>query len=121
MEKIIVTGLEVTACHGLLDFERVIPQPFVIDLVMIGHFAAAKTDCIEDTVDYGAAASLACKVALQNSFFMIERLAGAIADALLLEFPLILKATVTVHKPKAPINDKFSDIKVEIERGRTLE
>lgn len=57
---------------------------------------------------------------IENSFFLIERLAGAIADALLAAFLPIMRVTVTVHKPKAPVEGKFTDISVEIERERSF-
>ncbi|MPM08939.1 Dihydroneopterin aldolase [bioreactor metagenome] len=120
MDKISVTGLSVEACHGLLDFERVAPQPFVIDLALFGDFAACRTDAIEDTVNYAGAADLARRVVRENSFFLIERLAGAIAKELLEAFPLIKRVQVTVHKPKAPVEGEFSDISVEIERERSF-
>ncbi|HWQ51829.1 MAG TPA: dihydroneopterin aldolase [Terriglobales bacterium] len=120
MDKLSVTGLTVEACHGLLDFERVTPQPFVVDLVLFGDFAACRTDAITDTVDYAAAADLARRVVRENSFFLIERLAGAIADALLAAFPPLVRVSVTVHKPHAPIEGEFSDISVEIERERSF-
>lgn len=120
MDKISVTGLYVKACHGLLDFERVTPQPFVIDLALFGDFEACRTDLIEDTVNYAAAADLARLVVRENSFFLIERLAEAIAEELLAAFPLIKRARVTVHKPKAPIEGEFSDISIEIERERSF-
>ena len=120
MDKISVTGLSVEACHGLLDFERVTPQPFIVDLVLFGDFAACRTDVLADTVNYAAAADLARRVVRENSFFLIERLAGAIADSLLAAFPLIMQIRVTVHKPKAPVEGEFSDISVEIERERSF-
>jgi dihydroneopterin aldolase len=118
MDIINVTGLLVEACHGLLDFERVTPQPFVIDLALFGDFDASRTDLIEDTVNYALAADLARRVVRNHSFFLIERLAGAIADELLAAFLLVKRVRVTVHKPKAPVEGEFSDISVEIERER---
>lgn len=120
MDKISVMGLSVEACHGLLDFERVTPQPFVIDLALFGDFTACQSDRIEDTVNYAGAADLARRVVRENSFFLIERLAEAIAKELLEAFPLIKRVRVTVHKPKAPVEGEFSDISIEIERERSF-
>ena len=50
-------------------------------------------------------------------FDLIERLAAHIADALLARMPLE-RATVTVHKPDAPLGLEFDDVAVTVTRVR---
>ena len=50
-------------------------------------------------------------------FDLIERLAAHIADALLARLPLE-RATVTVHKPDAPLGLEFDDVAVTVSRVR---
>ena len=50
MNKILIRGLEISACHGVKDFEKVQPQPFVFDADIYYDFsAAAVSDELEKT------------------------------------------------------------------------
>jgi dihydroneopterin aldolase len=49
---------------------------------------------------------------------LVEAAAGAVAEALLAEFPQLRSIRVTVHKPHAPIAATFTDIGVVVERAR---
>ena len=50
-------------------------------------------------------------------FDLIERLAAHVADTLLARLPLE-RATVTVHKPEAPLGLEFDDVTVTVSRVR---
>jgi dihydroneopterin aldolase len=49
---------------------------------------------------------------------LLERAAGAVAEAVLGGFPRVSTIKVTVHKPHAPIAAIFEDVGVTITRGR---
>jgi dihydroneopterin aldolase len=49
---------------------------------------------------------------------LLERAAGAVADAILAAFPRIGSVKVTVHKPHAPIAAIFEDVGVVLTRSR---
>ena len=49
---------------------------------------------------------------------LLETLAARLADACLAD-ARVQHATVTVHKPQAPIPHPFEDVSVTIRRGRT--
>ena len=51
------------------------------------------------------------------SFDLIERLAEVVADDVL-RHRLVDAATVTVHKPQAPVGHPFTDVAVEVHRTR---
>jgi dihydroneopterin aldolase len=109
-------GLAVFAHHGVHDFEKEQGQTFRIDVRLVPVSArACETDRLVDAIDYGAVASVAVDVATGRRFDLIERLAAAIGDALLARFRLV-RATVTVHKPQAPLEVAFDDVVVTVER-----
>jgi dihydroneopterin aldolase len=99
-----VRGLAVHAHHGVHQHEREDGQRFLLDLSLIPRSGlACETDRLEDAVSYGDAA----------------RLAAHVADALLARLPLE-RATVTVHKPEAPLGLDFDDVSVTVTRVRVL-
>ena len=52
------------------------------------------------------------------NYKLLERAAGAVADAMLAAFPRISTVKVTVHKPHAPIAAIFDDVGVVLTRTR---
>ena len=56
-------------------------------------------------------------MATSTRFDLIERLAAHVADTLLARLPLE-RATVTVHKPEAPLGLEFDDVAVTVSRVR---
>jgi dihydroneopterin aldolase len=113
-----VRGLAVHAHHGVHEQEREQGQRFLIDLVLLPRSAlACETDRLGDTVSYGDAARMAVAIATDTRYDLIERLAAHIADALLARLPLE-RATVTVHKPDAPLGLEFDDVAVTVSRVR---
>lgn len=111
-----IIGLEVFAHHGVHDFERRDGQPFLFDILLVGPPASQDSDRLEDTLDYGAVCDRVVELAGGGPYSLLERLAAVIADDLLERFPAS-SATVTVHKPKAPIGHPFADVRVTVTRG----
>lgn len=117
-DRLAVIGLEVFAHHGVLDFERRDGQEFVIDLVLdLDTSPAARSDDLQDTVDYGTLVD-EVRVAVENDpVDLIETLAQRIADTCL-RHVRVEAVEVTVHKPNAPIQAKFQDVALTINRSR---
>jgi dihydroneopterin aldolase len=113
-----VRGLTVHAHHGVHSDEREHAQRFVLDLVLVPRSSlGCETDRLGDTVSYGDAARVAVDVATSTRFDLIERLAAHVADTLLARLPLE-RATITVHKPEAPLGLEFDDVAVTVSRVR---
>ena len=53
-----------------------------------------------------------------TNYKLLERAAGAVADAILVAFSRIDAVKVTVHKPHAPIAAIFEDVGVVLTRTR---
>lgn len=119
MDEIQLTGLTVFGRHGVFAHERENGQEFVIDLrLQIDLAAAAASDDVVDTVHYGELAEQVAAVVAGEPVNLIETLASRIADVALAD-ERVQAATVTVHKPHAPIPLTFEDVAVTVQRGRT--
>ena len=113
-DRIRLTGIQVTARHGVYEEEKVTPQLFVID---IGCSLRPRPDSddLATTVDYAELAERAAHVARAGSFDLIETLAERISDSCLAD-PRIAEVEVTVHKPQAPLPVPVADVAVTITR-----
>ena len=118
-DRIELTGLRVRGHHGVFDHERRDGQDFVLDAVLeLDTATAAGSDELADTVDYGALAGALAAIVGGEPVNLLETLAARLADACLAD-SRVQAATVTVHKPQAPIPLTFADVAVTIRRQRT--
>ncbi|WP_068315579.1 dihydroneopterin aldolase [Polycladidibacter hongkongensis] len=119
MDTIYLTGLSFFANHGLFEEEARLGQRFIVDLKCeLDLSAASKSDKYEDTVCYGSLAKLVESVVTNNRFNLIERLAGAICEAVLDYDSRIERVSITLHKPSAPVPVATGCFKVEITQQR---
>ena len=117
-DRITLTGLRVRGYHGVFDFERREGQEFVVDVQLDLDLApAAASDDVADTVHYGELAEALAKVIAGDPVNLIETLAERLAGVCLRD-PRVAAATVTVHKPGAPIPLEFADVAVTLRRAR---
>ena len=101
MDKVFITDLEVETVIGIYDWEREVRQLISISLVMDFDLTeAAKSDKIEDSLDYKKISKRIIKLAENLKSKLIENLAQKIADTILNEFP-VSSIVVTVEKPGA--------------------
>lgn len=115
-DRIVLTGLEVFAHHGVFDFERQNGQRFIIDAeVSVDLRAAASGDALERTVHYGELAEAIAAAVERDPVDLIETVAERVAGVAL-GFAGVRRATVTVHKPDAPIAAAFADVAVTVVR-----
>jgi 7,8-dihydroneopterin aldolase/epimerase/oxygenase len=117
-DELAITGLECFAHHGVFDFERREGQVFLVDLVLgIDTRAAAASDDLAETVNYGTLA-LDVKAAVERDpVDLIETVVQRIADVCLSD-RRVEWARVTLHKPDAPIDATYSDVALTITRTR---
>jgi len=117
-DEIRLRGLTVRGHHGVFDFERREGQDFVVDCTLgLDTSAAAQTDDVQRTVDYGELAQGLAAVVGGTPYNLIETLAQRLLDVAL-GFELVDWAEITVHKPSAPIPLTFSDVAVVVRRSR---
>jgi dihydroneopterin aldolase len=118
-DMIFIKGVSVHAHHGVLDYEGVVGQRFILDLELTADIAeASRTDRLSDTVSYANVVATALAAFKNVNYKLLERAAGAVADAVLAAFPKISAVKITVHKPHAPIAAIFDDVGVVLTRTR---
>jgi dihydroneopterin aldolase len=118
-DTIFVTGVVVHARHGVMKHESEVGQRFVIDLELFVDLQdASRSDRLADTVSYSHVVATATAAFKDTNYKLLERAAGAVADAILGTFPRIRTVKVTVHKPHAPIAEIFEDVGVVLTRHR---
>jgi len=116
VDRIFVTALAAETIIGIHDWEREVRQRVEIDLEMwVDLAAAAKSDSIDDTLNYRSVAKRVLAFVQESRFNLVEALAGEIARLVLAEFE-VARVRVTVHKPGAIRHSK--DVGVIVERGR---
>ena len=116
-DELAIRGVECFGHHGVFDFERREGQIFLIDLVLgLDTTTAAASDDLHDTVDYGTLVSSVKTAVETDPVDLIETLAQRIVDVCLMDLR-VEWATVTVHKPDAPIDATFSDVALTITRN----
>jgi dihydroneopterin aldolase / 2-amino-4-hydroxy-6-hydroxymethyldihydropteridine diphosphokinase len=115
-DRIRIQGVQGKGFHGVLPEERQSGQPFIVDIELSVSLAAAgESDDLSQTVDYAAIAKTALAVIEGEPLNLIEAVAERIATAVL-ALGDIEEATVTVHKPEAPVGVPLSDVSVTVVR-----
>ena len=118
-DTIFIKGLVIHARHGVMDHETEVGQRFVIDLELYSDLSeSSRTDHLSDTVSYANVVTTAVSAFKNTNYKLLERAAGAVADAILAAFPRIRAVKVTVHKPHAPIAAIFDDVGIMLTRSR---
>jgi dihydroneopterin aldolase len=116
--RISVSGITARGFHGVFDHERTEGQDFVVDVLLdVDLGAAALSDDLADTVDYGGLAAAVAADIEDEPLNLIEALAARIAETCL-RFERVTSAEVTVHKPQAPMPVRVSDVAVTLVRTR---
>lgn len=116
MDIVFIRELKVDTVVGIYDWERRIRQNVVLDVEMgsdIGR--AAKTDRIEDALDYKAVAKRVAGYVRESEFQLVETMAEKVAELVMQEFK-VPWIRVTLNKPGAVSGSK--SVGVIIERGK---
>ncbi len=116
--RIVLQGLRLLGRHGVLAEEKARAQPFEVDIEVEADLEeAARTDSLLATVDYGAVVSQVAALVENESYELLEALAGAIADLVLTE-PRAAAVTVTVRKLRPPVAADLSSAAVSLRKRR---
>ncbi|MGC4935505.1 dihydroneopterin aldolase [Gordonia sp. DT30] len=117
-DRIELRGLRVHGNHGVFDHERTDGQLFIIDVTLwLDLRAAAATDDLAQTVDYGTLAQQVHRIVAGPPHDLIETVGAEIADEVMAD-QRISACEVVVHKPSAPIPLAFDDVAVVTRRSR---
>lgn len=108
--QIQVIGLELFGYHGVLQHEKDFGQQFFVDVDLV--IDVANEDELSATVSYADVADLieASFNAERND--LLETLSARLQAAVMSMSDKIVSARVSVHKPNAPLSQKFQDVVV---------
>ena len=103
-DKLLVEDVRFWAQHGLTKAEQVVGAWFSVDAELaVDLGAAALSDDVGATVDYGLVARRVVAVGTGDRVHLIERLAALLSETLLREFP-VQAVTVRLRKLTPPID-----------------
>lgn len=104
------------ARHGVHDEEERLGQRFYVDAELtVNPDSPLDSDNIENTVDYGVAFAEIERIITGRRRYLIEALALDVAQSLCERFPQIVKASITVRKPNAPVAGVLDHVEVTID------
>ena len=110
------------AYHGIEDWERNLGQPFSVSLKLwLPAEAAAKTDQLNETVDYVEVHRLVIEMLEASPVALLEHLAFRILTQILDRFQLLTKAWISIRKLRARLNHRTQSVAVELALRRPVE
>ncbi len=117
-DRIELRGLVASGYCGALPEEQQRAQPIQVDLdVHVDLTSAARSDALEDTVDYGALCAAIERVIVSERFALLERLADRLAEVTLAD-ERVHAVGVTVRKLRPPVPQVLETAGVHLERAR---
>jgi D-erythro-7,8-dihydroneopterin triphosphate epimerase len=117
LDRIHIRDLLVRGIVGVRDWERKKKQDININITLETDLReAARSDRLEDTVDYVTIKQNVIHLVETSQFFLLERLAERIADVCL-EDPRVVRARVALEKPGALRFARTVCVEIVRERG----
>jgi dihydroneopterin aldolase len=111
-------GIVLHGFHGVLEEERRDGQRFLVDVELdLEHDQAARSDRIEDAVDYRGIVASVRQISDERAYHLLEALAVAIAERLLADWP-VTAVRVRVRKPDVVLDPPVEYAAVSVERRR---
>lgn len=99
-DLITLAGLRVNCRIGVTAAERRRPRPIVISASLgVNLRRAARSDCLDDTVDYAGLSARIAQAVQSRSWSLLEAVAGCAADVCLRE-PLVRAVRIEAVKSR---------------------
>lgn len=118
MDRIYLTGIRGYGYIGALPEEQILGQWFEVSLTLwLDLSRAGQSDRLQDTLNYCIVISTVQQLIKTQKFALLERLATAIAEAVLQLEP-VRQVQVNLTKPAAPIPDFDGKITIELTRNK---
>jgi dihydroneopterin aldolase len=117
-DKLFLEDVRFYGRHGVTRAEQAVGAWFSVDVELVLDLsAAARTDSLGETIDYGRVARRIVEIGMGERVNLIESLAGRLAEALLHELPAE-EVRVRVRKLTAPLEGLTGTPGVELVRRR---
>jgi len=113
-----ILGISAHGYHGVLESERAVGQPFLVDVrLWCDTTRAIQSDDLADAVDYGHIARTVAAIVSGEPVCLLETLAHRILDAVFGP-PQVTAVDIAVHKPSAPVGVPVRDVVARVRRTR---
>jgi dihydroneopterin aldolase len=107
------------AYHGVLTDEQNLGGKFDVDVDLHCDLArGAKSDRLQDTVNYERVYDCIRSLVLDKKHFLLESLASSIGKGILKNFSKVNSVTIRVRKPGAPVRGVIDHVEVELTETR---
>ena len=107
------------AYHGVEQDEQNFGGKFEVDVEVQGDLTAAiSNDALKSTINYEALYALVEKAVTGKKYYLIETLAGSIAQKILREYAPVDRVTVRVRKPHPRVKGVVDYVEAEITEQR---
>ena len=118
-DRIELRALRVVGVVGVLPEERTRAQPLEVDLdLVVDVSSAARSDALADTIDYGAVCDTVAELVGRLQPELLERLAVALAEAVLTLDERIGAVELAVRKLRPPVPHPLASSGVRVTRRR---
>ena len=118
-DSIVLDKLKFFAYHGCLESEKQNGQYFYVSLKLeLDLTKPGKSDCLDDTVNYGLIYDCVKDIMTNMRFDLLEALAYTLITRILSDFAMIDKVEVRIDKPCAPGSDGPFPAAVLMSRSR---
>jgi dihydroneopterin aldolase len=116
VDKVTISGLRVKGRVGVTQEERARAQTLIVNIeIDVDLTAAAESDNLKDTIDYGEVTVEAAAVIRDSESKLLEPLAATIADRISTN-NLVQGVTVEILKEAPPIPEATGPVGVRISR-----
>ncbi len=118
--EVFVEGLAFKGYHGVYEEERRDGRRFEADVrAVVSDESSSDSDALDDTLDYRHLAQAVDDVAHGESRFLVEKMAGEIADRVLEAHESVVSVTVTIRKKAPDVTGGPRWVGVELTRRRS--
>jgi dihydroneopterin aldolase len=119
MDRMLLKRIVFYGYHGVYPEENRLGQKYLVDLdLRLNLSRAARSDDVNDTVNYAEIHALVKEIVEGPPVKLIEALTEKIASAVLGTYTSIIEATVAVTKPNPPFDITFDGVTVVLRRKR---
>ena len=116
MDKIRLNNIQIYGYHGLFKEEKQIGQRFEVDIELtVDLNTPAKTDNINDTIDYQVIYNIVIDYFNNCKKNLIESIGLEILNGIL-AIKGVLETKIIIRKPSVPINGICDSVEVELHR-----
>ncbi|MDO5344187.1 MAG: 2-amino-4-hydroxy-6-hydroxymethyldihydropteridine diphosphokinase [Lachnospiraceae bacterium] len=116
-DEIRIENLEFFAHHGVFPEETRLGQKFLVSLTMYTNTRkAGLSDELEGSTHYGEVSHFITSYMQEHTYKLIEAAAEHLAEAILLQYPLVEGVELELKKPWAPVGLPLETVSVKITR-----